>query len=110
LPALLTGIAAAVILSATAVLPEEPMMHRVILQAVAAEGVVFALPSLGMTPAAAVLTVVIARRKQWSSSVVWTLWVVVAVSLIMVLPASKVATAHYVYSTPRPAEASLVRK
>ena len=70
----------------------------------------FALLSLGLTPIAVILTFVITRRRKWSSEVVWTLWVIVVVSLVIIVPASNLAVASYVYSTPRPAEAPLVRK
>jgi hypothetical protein len=109
-PALLTGTAGATILAGAAVLPAERALGRGMMQAAAAEGVMFALPSLGLTPLAAILTLVITRRKKSSSEVVWTLWVIVVVSLLIILPAINLAMANYVYSTPRPAEAPLVRK
>jgi hypothetical protein len=109
-PALLTGMAGATILSGAAVLPAELTLRRVILQAAAAEGVVFALLSLGLTPIAVILTFVITGRRKWSSEVVWTLWVILVVSLVIIGPAGNLALGNYVYSTPRPAEAPLVRK
>jgi hypothetical protein len=109
-PALLTGMAGATILSGAAVLPAEQALRRVILQAAAAEAVVFALPSLALTPIAGILTFAITRQKKWSSEVVWTLWVIVVVSLVIIVPSTNLAMANFVYSTPRPAEAPLVRK
>jgi hypothetical protein len=109
-PALLTGIAGATVWSTAAILSDQVALRRPIVQAAAAEGVVFVLPSLGLTPVASVLAGVITLRKKWSASVVWTVWVVVLVSLAVVIPAGNLALANYAYSTPRPAEAPLDRE
>ena len=109
-PALLTGIAGATITSTAAVLSFEVPARRVIVQAAAAEGVLFALPGMALTPIAAAMAIVITRRKRWAPDVVWTLWVIVLVSLVVIVPASNQAMTNYVYSTPRPAEAPLVKK
>jgi hypothetical protein len=109
-PALLTGVAGATILSIMATLPADLALRRAILQAAAAEGVVFALPALVLTPVAAMIAGVITWRKKWSSEVVWTLWVTVLVSLAAIVPAADLAMAHYAFSMPRPAEAPLTGK
>jgi len=110
LPALLTGLAGVVILSIGVLLPDNSALRRPIQEAAAAEGVVFALPSVLLTPIAAMVTTVITWRKRWSSRVTWTLWLIVAISLAAIVPATNLAMASYVFSTPRPAEAPLGRK
>lgn len=110
IPALLTGMSGATIMLAGALLSTEAPACRVIQQAAAAEGVVFTLPGVALTPVAAIVTFVITRRKTWATRVVRTLWAVVAVSTIVLVPAANSALAHYVYSTPRPAEAPPVSK
>jgi hypothetical protein len=102
--------AGATILSITATLPADLALRRSILQAAAAEGVLFALPALALTPVAAIIAGVISWRNKWSAQVVWVLWVTVVVSLAVVVPATNLAMANYVFSTPRPAEAPLIRK
>jgi len=109
-PALLTGLAGVTILSGTALLPSDLGLRRSILQAAAAEGVLFALPGVVLTPIAAMMTIVITWRKKWSSRVSWTLWLIVLLSLAAIVPATNLAMASYVFSTPRPAEAPPVRK
>jgi hypothetical protein len=109
-PALLTGVAGATILLIMATLPANLALRRAMLQATAAEGVVFALPGLVLTPIAAMIAGVITWRKKWSSQVVWTLWVTVLVSLAVVVPAANLAMASYAFSVPRPAEAPLIQR
>jgi hypothetical protein len=74
-------------------------------EAAAAVTIVWALPSLALTPVAWILACVIWRKRKWTTTVVVTVWVIVVVSGALIVPAANVALRNYRYAVPRPAEA-----
>jgi uncharacterized membrane protein len=74
-------------------------------EAAAAVTIVWALPSLALTPVAFVLACVVWRERKWTSRVVVAVWILVVVSAALVVPATNAALRNYRYATPRPAEA-----
>jgi hypothetical protein len=74
-------------------------------EAAAAVTIVWALPSLALTPVAFILACVIWRERNWTSKVVVAVWIVVVASAALVVPATNAALRNYRYTTPRPAEA-----
>jgi hypothetical protein len=79
-------------------------------QAAAAVTMMWLFPALGLTPIAAIVTMLVSRTLRWAPRVVRVLWVVVLVSLSVVIPAAELALQNYVFFKPRPAEAPPVHK
>jgi hypothetical protein len=78
-------------------------------EAAAAVTIVWALPSLALTPLAWILAGVIWRKRQWRPGVVVAVWIIAVMSGALVVPAANVALRNYRYAIPRPAEAPLGR-
>jgi hypothetical protein len=74
-------------------------------EAAAAVTIVWALPSLALTPVAWILACVIWRKRRWATKVIVAVWIIVVLAGALVVPATNVALRNYRYSTPRPAEA-----
>lgn len=105
-PALLMGAGLCLMLATESLAAGRPDPPRDSLrEAAAAVTIVWALPSLALTPVAFVLACVIWRKRKWRSKVVVAVWTVVLVSAAVVVPATNVALRNYRYATPRPAEA-----
>jgi hypothetical protein len=106
-PALLMGAGLGVMLAteSLAAAGRHDSLRDSLREAAAAVTIVWALPSLALTPVACILACVIWRKRKWSSGVVVAVWIIVAVSGALVVPAANVALRNYRYAIPRPAEA-----
>jgi len=71
-------------------------------EAAAAVTIVWALPSLALTPVAWILACVVWRKRKWTSKVVMAVWIIVVVSGALIVPATNVALRNYRYAIPRP--------
>jgi hypothetical protein len=109
-PALLTGAGAATILAARLLGDHGEAAPGSLRAAAAAVTVVWTLPAFVLTPAAALLTLVIWRQRGWAPRVVSVLFALVIVSSVVLVPATLLALDNYVYFVPRPAEAPPARR
>lgn len=103
--ALLMGVGLIVMLTAESALTRPDPRRDALLQAAAAVTLVWALPSLALTPVAWILAVVIWWKRKWTSKVVAVVWITGVVSGAVIVPAANAALRNYRYAIPRPAEA-----